>query len=80
MQTGPVSAEKTMLRALGELLSRGVVILSVCLTSAFCIAGFLSLITPSLHPRGKNVAEASAGCKPGPCGHKIGPRRQLAEK
>lgn len=73
-------AEKTMLRALGELLSRGVVILSVCLTSAFCIAGFLSLITPSLHPHGKNIAEASAGCKAGHCGHKIGPRRQLAEK
>jgi hypothetical protein len=53
-----------MLRALGELLSRGVVTLSVCIASAFCIVGFLSLISPSPHPREKAIAEASAGCKP----------------
>jgi hypothetical protein len=68
-----------MLRALGELLSRGVVTLSVCIASAFCIVGFLSLISPSPHPREKAIAEASAGCKPGHCGHKIGNRRQLAD-
>jgi predicted RND superfamily exporter protein len=73
------SVEQTILRALRELLSRGAKNLSLCVTTALAIAGFLSMIASSLHPHRKISVEASAGCKSGHCGHKTGDGRQPAE-
>jgi hypothetical protein len=68
-----------MLRALRQLLWRGAVSLSVCVTTALCIVGFLSLIASSNRPHEKTIADLLAGCKSSHCGHNAGDGRQLAE-
>jgi hypothetical protein len=68
-----------MLRAVRQLLSRGAISLSICVTTALAIAGFLSMIASGFHPHKKTSAEASAGCKSGHCSRKASDGRQLAE-
>lgn len=68
-RAGRLTAEKTMLGALGRLLLRGAVNVGLCAVAALCVTIFLSSIATSLQPKKQAGAEAitTANCKPSHC-------------
>jgi hypothetical protein len=69
------------MRALGRLLWRGGVTVGICAVTAFCLAGFLSLVATSLLPQKQSVAEVAAhGCMPSHCHAKGGSRQVVAAR
>jgi hypothetical protein len=67
-------------RALGRLLLRGGISVGICVVTAVCVAGLLSLIAASLHPKEKAAAGSVVkGCMPSHCHARAG-RQVLTAK